>query len=168
MGSLDELFDIVDRFDRVVGTAPRRQVHAEGLLHRAIHVLIFNRQGQVFLQKRSMKKDLAKGLWDSSCSGHVDSGEEYDIAAQRELGEELTLLLSEPPPRWYRADACAETGNEFVWVYRMVDEGPFVLNPEEIDDGRWCDPHWLDASLASEPTLYSPAFSYLWRRRPAT
>lgn len=161
----DELFDVVDPQDAVIGTAPRARVHAEGLRHRAIHVLIFNRAGQVFLQKRSMKKDLAKGLWDSSCSGHVDSGEAYDHAAVRELGEELGLFLRETPTRWFRAEACPETGNEFVWVYRLQHEGPFVLNPEEIDEGRWIAPEKLDAELAASRRLFSPAFAYLWRSR---
>ena len=72
----DEYFDVVDVQDRVVSQAPRREVHAQGWLHRAVHVLVFNRAGLVFLQKRSMTKDMSPGLWDSSCSGHLDAGED--------------------------------------------------------------------------------------------
>jgi isopentenyldiphosphate isomerase len=54
----------------VVGQNTRREVHARGLWHRAVHVLVFNARGEVFLQKRSMKKDIAAGKWDSSASGH--------------------------------------------------------------------------------------------------
>src|SRR5580658_3200257 len=92
-----EFFDVVDERDAVVGRASRREVHAHRLMHRAVHVLVFDDTGRVFLQKRSMKKDIAPGLWDSSCSGHVDSGESYDVAAVREFAEELGVALAGPP-----------------------------------------------------------------------
>src|SRR5260221_2408518 len=85
----DELFDVVDLDDRVTGRAPRSAVHAGKLLHRAVHVLIHDTNGHLFLQKRSLSKDTFPGCWDSSCSGHVDAGEDYVTAARRELGEEL-------------------------------------------------------------------------------
>src|SRR5450432_314688 len=97
----EEFFDIVDARDEVIGRELRGVVHARGLWHRAIHVLIFDGAGRVFLQKRSKSKDTAPGLWDSSCSGHVDSGEDYDSAAQRELGEELGLKNVGAPVRWF-------------------------------------------------------------------
>jgi isopentenyl-diphosphate delta-isomerase type 1 len=162
----DELFDVVNRRDEVVGRAPRREVHLRGLLHRAVHILIFNRRGQVFLQKRSLAKDLAPGLWDSSCSGHVDAGEEYDQSARRELGEELGLSLPDPPARWFRSEARAETGWEFVWVYRLEHEGPFVLNPDEISAGEWAAPDDLDERIRRNPGIFSPAFRWLWDLAP--
>jgi isopentenyl-diphosphate delta-isomerase type 1 len=163
----DETFDVVDRHDRVVGHAHRREVHAKGLLHRAIHVLIFNPTGQIFLQKRSMKKDIAAGLWDSSCSGHVDQGEGYDEACHRELGEELGLFLEKAPDRWFRIEACPETGQEFVWVYHLTHEGPFVLQPDEIETGAWFDPADLTAQIAAAPERFASAFRLIWRLLPA-
>jgi isopentenyl-diphosphate delta-isomerase len=158
----DELFDVVNARDEVVGQAPRREVHAHGWLHRAVHILIFNSRGEVFLQKRSLAKDLAPGLWDSSCSGHVDAGEDYDQSAQRELGEELGLDLPAPPPRWFRSEARAETGWEFVWVYRLAHEGPFVLDPEEISGGQWLAPRDLEAQILAQPEIFSGAFRWIW------
>jgi isopentenyl-diphosphate delta-isomerase type 1 len=160
----DEFFDLVDEHDRVTGRALRRDVHANGWRHRAVHILLFNRAGQVFLQKRSMRKDMAPGRWDSSCSGHVDSGEEYDAAAQRELGEELGLRLADPPARWFRVEAGAGTGNEFVWVYRAASEGPFALNAEEIDAGEWLAPAEVSRRIQVNAELFSAAFRYLWER----
>lgn len=89
-----EYFDVVDIFDRVVGLAPRHYIHANKLFHRAVHIFVFNSNGELFLQKRSMDKDSAPGKWVSSCSGHVDSGEYYYDAAVRELGEEIGLYYS--------------------------------------------------------------------------
>ena len=114
----DELFDVVDEHDRVLRQAPRREVHAQGWLHRAVHVLVFNRAGEVFLQKRSMRKDKSPGLWDSSCSGHLDAGEDYDQAAWRELQEEIGLKLDRPPVRWLRFEACVDTGGICLGVSR--------------------------------------------------
>jgi isopentenyl-diphosphate delta-isomerase len=159
----DELFDIVNDRDEVVGRATRREVHARGLWHRAIHVLVFNAAGRVFLQKRSMLKDTAAGLWDSSCSGHVDAGEGYDHSAQRELGEEIGLTLSQPPPRWFRIEACAETSWEFVWVYRLAHEGPFVLAPAEIERGEWFAPAELTRWITRKPEDFASSFRLIWR-----
>ncbi|HEX2861911.1 MAG TPA: NUDIX domain-containing protein [Lacunisphaera sp.] len=160
----DELFDVVDGQDRVVRQAPRGEVHAQRWLHRAVHVLVFNRAGEVFLQKRSLAKDMSPGLWDSSCSGHLDAGEDYDVAAWRELQEEIGLKLPAPPPRWLRVEACEETGQEFVWVYRVESEGPFVLCPAEIERGEWVAPMELHRRIASRPQDYCPAFKLIWQK----
>ncbi len=202
----DEFFDVVDAQDRVVRQALRRDVHAHGWLHRAVHVLVFNRAGQVFLQMRSMAKDMSPGLWDSSCSGHLDAGEDYDEAAWRELQEELGLRVEKvaeaddrgvraprpqleannratgllrqgfegqgaPRPqlrRWLRVEACVETGQEFVWVYRLEAEGPFVLCPEEIERGEWIATDELSRRLAARPDDYCSAFRLIWARAQQT
>jgi len=158
----EEWFDVVNDRDEVIGRELRRTVHARGLWHRAVHVLVFNRAGHVFLQKRSMLKDLSPGLWDSSCSGHLDSGEDYDAAAVRELAEEIGLTVPTPPPRWFRINACAETGWEFVWIYRLAHEGPFTLHPEEIETGAWIAPAELMTRIAARPEDYCPSFKLLW------
>jgi isopentenyl-diphosphate delta-isomerase len=160
----DEIFDVVDQDDRVIGQAKRVDVHREKLWHRAIHALVFNRAGQVFLQKRSMAKDMAPGCWDSSCSGHLDAGEAYDVAVMRELGEEIGVHLAGPPARWFYEKARAETGWEFVWVYRLAHDGPFELHPAEIETGGWFLPAEVSAAIALRPEIYAPAFRCLWVR----
>ena len=62
----EEIFDVVNERDEVIGSKPRSEVHRLGLMHRAVHILVFNARGEVFLQKRSMSKDRQPGLWDSS------------------------------------------------------------------------------------------------------
>src|SRR5665213_50244 len=158
----DELFDIVNARGEIVGRAPRHEVHARGLWHRAVHILIFNAAGQVFLQKRSVRKDTAPGCWDSSCSGHVDAGEDYDASAVRELREELDLAIPAPPPRWFRLEACVESGWEFVWVYRLRHEGPFTLNPGEIESGAWFSAPDLAAQLRARPEDFASSFRLIW------
>jgi len=162
----DEIFDVVNEHDEVVGQSTRREVHARGLLHRAVHVLVFNARGQVFLQKRSMAKDSAPGCWDSSCSGHLDAGEDYLPAAVRELDEEIGLKIAGShllTPVLHSA-ACADTGNEFVWVYRLASEGPFVLSPAEIECGDWFVPDAVTRAIAEKPEAYARSFRYLWAK----
>jgi isopentenyl-diphosphate delta-isomerase len=159
----EEIFDIVNERDEVIGQAPRKEVHARGLRHRAVHILVFNARGEVFLQKRSMLKDTAKGKWDSSTSGHVDSGEDYDATAVRELGEEIGLVVTQPPERLFKVDACQETGWEFCWIYRCASEGPFTLHPEEIETGAWFAPEAVTKWVEERPREFARAFVLLWK-----
>lgn len=160
----EEIFDVVNERDEVIGRAPRKEVHARGLLHRAVHVLVYNAGGKIFLQKRSMLKDRQPGVWDSSSSGHVDSGEDYDACAVRELREELGLAVSKPPQRLFKLKACEQTDQEFVWIYRCESEGPFVLHPEEIETGGWFAPAEVERWMAERPQEFASALLYLWPR----
>ena len=160
----EELFDIVNEDDEVIGQQPRSVVHAKGLRHRAAHVLVFNTDGKVFLQLRSISKDNNPGVWDSACSGHVDAGESYADAATRELMEEIGLLVETPLEPLFKIDACEDTGQEFVWVYQTQSEGPFTLNTDEIDAGRWLSPEDVTKAVAETPEKYSPSFRLIWKR----
>lgn len=162
----EEIFDVVNERDEVIDRRPRSEVHRLGLMHRAVHILVYNARGEVFLQKRSMTKDKSPGLWDSSASGHVDSGEHYDATALRELREEIGLKLSQPPERLFKIDVCPETDQEFVWVYRCEAEGPFELHPEEIERGDWFSPTRVTRWIAERPQEFASAFVYLWSKLP--
>jgi len=159
----EEIFDVVNERDEVIGRAPRKEVHARGLWHRAIHVLVFNARGEVFLQKRSLKKDIAAGKWDSSSSGHLDHGEAYDACAVREVREEIGLHLTKTPERLFKIDACLETGWEFCWIYRCTSEGPFTLHPEEIETGDWFAPDAVTQWVNEKPQDFASCFVLLWK-----
>lgn len=160
----EEIFDVVNERDEVIDRRPRGEVHRLGLRHRATHVLVFNARGEVFLQKRSLKKDRQPGVWDSSASGHLDSGEGYDDCAVRELGEEIGLNVSQPPQRLFKIEACEETDQEFVWVYRCQHDGPFTLHPEEIDEGGWFTPAEVTRWMKDRPQDFASALLLIWRR----
>ncbi|HEU5069363.1 MAG TPA: NUDIX domain-containing protein [Verrucomicrobiae bacterium] len=162
----EDIFDIVNERDEVIGRAPRSEVHARGLLHRAVHVLVFNARGELFLQKRSKTKDREPGRWGAACSGHVDSGEDYDTAVMRELGEELGWTPAAPPQRILRIEACRETDQEFVWIYRCTGEGPFTLNADEIETGGWFSRAQIERWLAERPEDFTTAFVKLWQLIP--
>jgi len=147
--SLD-ILDLVDESGRVVGRAPRAECHGDpSLAHRAVHVLVRNSRGDIFLQKRAMTKRVQPGKWDTSVGGHLAPGEGYEEAALRELEEELGARL-DPEPRdasrlkhihdyIWRSDV--ET--EHVRTFALEHEGPFTLHPEEIEDGRF----WSEAEV---------------------
>lgn len=159
----EDIFDIVNDRDEVIGRAPRSEVHARGLMHRAVHVLVFNKHGEMFLQKRSKTKDREPSRWGAACSGHVDSGEDYDTAALRELGEELGWQPDALLQRILRIEACSETDQEFVWVYRCNGEGPFTLNEDEIETGSWFSITQIDQWMEGRPEEFTTAFAMLWR-----
>ena len=158
----NEVFDLVNERDEVVGREIRSEVHRLGLKHRAVHILLTNAQGEFFLQRRSMTKDTWPGAWDSSASGHLDSGEGYDEAAVREVREELGWEVTEPLTPILKLDACEKTGQEFVWVYRGEAEGPFTLHPEELDDARWFTVAEVDRLLESSSGPVAASFRHLW------
>lgn len=158
----EELLDIVDDNDCVVDSLLRSEVHRLGLKHRAVHILVFNSRGEVFLQKRSMKKDKCPGLWDSSASGHLDTGEDYDDCAVRELQEELGISTVGGLTRLFKLQACNETDNEFVCVYKGLYEGDFTLNKDEISEGRWFSIDEIDELIKSVPLWFSGCFIFVW------
>jgi isopentenyldiphosphate isomerase len=164
----EEIFDVVNEHDEVIGQNTRREVHRLGLKHRAVHVLVFNARGEVFLQKRSMKKDIAAGKWDSSSSGHLDTGEDYDACAVREVREEIGLHLAQIPQRLFKIDARKETGWEFCWIYRCESEGPFVLHPDEIETGTWFTPNAVTKWVKEKPGDFASCFVLLWKKFMAT
>ncbi len=160
----EEIFDVVNERDEVIDRQPRGEVHRLGLKHRATHVLVYNARGDVFLQKRSMQKDRQPGLWDSSASGHLNSGEDYDACAVRELREEIGLAVAQPLERLFKIAACAETDQEFVWVYRCQSDGPFALNAEEIERGGWFAPAEVTRWMAERPLDFAGALLLIWKK----
>ena len=155
-GTMEELLDIVDTFDRIVGQASRGAVHGNPrLIHRAVHVLVFDSRGRLYLQKRSMTKDIQPGKWDTSVGGHVASGETFLPAAVREMEEELAIR-NKAPVCLYAYTFRNEIETENVRTFRVVYDGPVCPYPDEISEGRfWADGE-INAHLGSD--LFTPNF----------
>ena len=157
----EELFDVVDGDDRVVGQEERAVVHARGLKHRAVHIFLFNKRGELFLQKRSALKDVHPGRWDSSAAGHLDAGEDYPEAAARELAEELgqsgvdLRRVGKLPPS-------EATGWEFVELYGGRQEGPVRFPCSEIEAGVWLPLPEVAAWSARHPEDFATGFLACW------
>ncbi len=158
-----ELLDVVDENDEVIAVKTRGEIHARGLMHRAVHILVFNSGGQLFIQKRSMSKDEQPGKWDTSAAGHVDSGEQYLACACREIDEELGITVVDPPELLFKLAADPRTGNEHCNVYRYLHDGPLELNRDEIDDGEWIDPEAMDERVERDDADLTDAVKMIWR-----
>ena len=161
MSEYDEIFDVVDSEDMVIGKASRLQVHNNDLIHRSVHILVFNSTGSLFLQKRAMIKDESPGLWDSSAAGHVESGEDYISCAKRELKEELSLsgvqldeVLSIP--------AQSMTLWEHVRVYKCVTDSNICINKNEISEGKYMMLSEVRALMQLNPDIHTSTFSHIY------
>ena len=157
----EEQFQVVDPEDVPVGAAPRSEVHANNLLHRAVHILILNSAGEVFLQLRSGWKDRHPRKWDSSAAGHVDSNESYDQTAERELKEELGIRTR--LEKVAKLPATDRTGWEFIWLYQGQHDGAIHLNRTEIEAGNYFSPAVIDQWMAARPDDFAPGFVECWK-----
>jgi 16S rRNA (adenine1518-N6/adenine1519-N6)-dimethyltransferase len=157
----DERFPVVDKNDRVLRYAHRLDVHGNNLRHRAVHILIFNQTGAVYLQQRSRWKDRHPLKWDSSAAGDVAAGETYNQAAQRELKEELGVNTG--LKKILKLPASAKTEQEFVWLYRG-DLGDIPIpNRSEIEAGAFFPPAIIDGWVAARPENFAPGFMESWK-----
>lgn len=163
--SPDEVFDVVDERDVVVGQAFRREIHRRGLLHRAIHIFWLRRDGKLCLQRRSYAKDNCPGMLSSSCAGHVDAGEDYLRAAVRELREELGVAV--PPAALQEVDYAPwhpELGHEFVRSYVLRGEHAVSLAAFEVDAILWRTPAETEAWARAEAGVFATPLAHLLRR----
>lgn len=157
-----EIFDVVDENDRVTGQLTRGEVHARKLTHRAVHVFVFNKRGDLLLQQRSMFKDAHPGVWDSSVSGHLDAGEDYAAAAVRELEEEMGIRVESAPEEIARIAACEATGREHVRLYRTRHSGSVSFPAAEVSAAAWFPVAELEAWIAARPEDFAPGFIECW------
>jgi len=155
-----ELFDIVDENDNVIGQAPRSRCHGDpSLVHRVAHVLVFNGRGELLLQKRSQTKDVQPGRWDTSVGGHLDPGENYLMAAYREMEEELGIG-GVPLTFMYPSQMRNDFESENVRTYLVRFDGEIHFNPDEIDEVRFWVAEEIEAALGSG--VLTPNFEQEW------
>lgn len=130
----DEIFDLVDLDDHVIGQVRRGEAHRNAaLIHRSVQILVFSQDGRLLLQRRSASKDLFPGYYCASASGHVASGEDYAATAERELAEELGLSVS----LTYLGKALvrSEPETELTALYATISDGPYQFHPIETAGG---------------------------------
>ncbi len=160
---MTEFFDWVDGMDRVIGVTSREDAHKYELFHRAVHIYAKGNNQGLWLQRRSMNKDLEPGLWTVSCSGHVDRGESYDVASLREFSEELGVVLApEEVEEIHSISPSRETGYEFIrsyQVHRPVTPSPSPSEVMEVREVRIAD---LDCWITEKPEEFSQSFRYLF------
>lgn len=149
MGSTDELVDVVDENDQVVGVVSRAEMRAGRLRHRTAFVLVVSSDGWVLVHRRSDAKDVWPGRWDLAAGGVLASGESYEDGAVRELAEELGItgvpLLALGHGR-FESDEVAEVAA----IYQVTWDGPVEFSDGEVAEARWVTPEELVAMVAQE------------------
>jgi isopentenyldiphosphate isomerase len=145
----DEVFDLVDLTDRVIGSVRRGDAHHDSnLIHRSVQVIVFASDGSILLQWRAANKDLFPGYLCASASGHVMAGDGYAETAQRELIEELgvnpAILFLD------KQLVCSEMETEITALFISRCDGPFTFSPTETDGGDFLP---LDDALALRSDL---------------
>ncbi len=128
-----EFLDVVSKKDEVVGSLPKKEMYEKRLCHRIVHILIFNKKGEMALQLRSKKKSFLPDYWSTAVGGHVQSGETYDQAALREFKEELGI---ETKIKFLYKDLYIDDSRKlkkFISTFKTTFEGPFQANPEEVE-----------------------------------
>lgn len=156
----EEIFDVTDEQDNVIGQAPRSEVHARGLLHRAVHIFVFNRAGQLLLQKRSANKDEFPLCYTSSASGHLSAGETYDDCAPREMEEEIGLRV--PIERLTKFAASPEMANEHSVLYRAVTDDEPYFDPVEVESGDYFSLDEITTMIEQQPNQLATPFCALF------
>ncbi len=151
-----EMVPVVEENGLVIGQATRQSVHGGSkLMHPVVHLHIINRDGCLYIQKRSMKKDLLPGCWDTAVGGHVDYGENLEEALYREASEELAFREFNPIfLKSYVWESARE--KELVNVFATV--GNFLLEPDndEVAEGRYWNMSEIEAHLCEG--LFTPNF----------
>lgn len=157
---MEELFDIVDDEDRVIGQAPRSACHGNpALIHRVAHVLVFNSAGQLLLQKRSAAKDVQPGRWDTSVGGHLDPGEDYRAGALREMAEELGIV-GQVLEHLYSYPHRNAFESENVTTFWVRYDGDLRFAPQEIDAVAFYSAAEIAQMLGSG--ILTPNFEHEW------
>lgn len=159
----DELLDLVDEEDRVIGTVMKSVAHAEGKRIRIVHVFIFDDQGRMAVQLRSMSVRFAPGHWVTAGSGHVASGETYEQAGVRELHEELGIKvpLTFEGTELYRDEDGKE---EYLGVMRGDYSGEFAIHPDDVERVAWFTIDEVQEMITRGEKIH-PEFLFLLRQR---
>ena len=168
VSSEDDALILVDEEDREIGTLSKAACHdGDGILHRAFSIFVFNRRGELLLQKRSADKRLWPDFWSNSCCSHPRAGESMDEATHRRLHQELGMRSRMKYLFKFQYHApFGEAGSEreLCWVFAGVSDDDVRPNVREIADWRWISADGLDREMREQGGAFTPWFRLEWPR----
>ena len=157
-----ELLFTVNQDNEPIEPQPRYVVHRDGILHRTAHIWVYNSQGQVLCQQRSLLKDNSPGLWEPFFGGHLAPEQEYVDGALMELGEELGIKPAASELQVFTIFKHL-VSNEFQGVFLYGwdgDETALVLEPDEVEQVKFMPvDEILDAMKRVDPTWSIAGYS---------
>jgi len=129
-----EYLPLLDKAGNIIGKASRAQCHKDPkLIYPVARLYVYNLQGKILLQRRSLKSDIEPGKWDSSVAGHVRYGEEIEVAIRRESIEEINLQVQEMQfleKRLFRA----KTSTALMYVFATITDDVPRANKNEVEE----------------------------------
>ncbi len=157
----NEFIEITDENCNTIGVFPRNKVHKEKICHKIVHIFLFNKEGEILLQKKSTLMDENPGKWSSSVSGHVKAGESFLTAAYRELKEELNVKLKIQHVDTFTPSK--ETDFKCVGFFVGELNKPVYPNPIEIEEVKFFSQEEVNKMIEKEPEKFSKIFIFLWK-----
>lgn len=148
----EELVEHLAPDGTVIEVVTRRRMRAENLLHRSVAIIVQSSDGRLLVHRRADHKDVYPGSWDLAAGGVVAAGESSDLAAERELAEELGI--SDTPLEFVTEGRFEDDrAREICRVYRTVHDGPYRFDDGEVSEARLVDAAELAALMADHPFL---------------
>ena len=156
---IDEIVDIVNPNDEVIGQKPKNECHLKGILHRNISILIFKdlSQDEVLIQKRSKYKRNKPLKWNLT-SGHVSSGETREEGAKRELQEEMFYGVPFPDLKLvelFKFEKSGDNDHEIVSMHSTIYNGEFSIDPRESEGYKYIHMDELIKDIEINPQDYT-------------
>lgn len=137
----EELLDIVNEHDQIVGVMTRSQAYEQQKLAslRATWLLIKNQSGKFWIPRRQLTKLILPGYLDGSAVGHVSSGESYEQAMIREVAEELNFDISLLPYTYIGKITPQEGAICFMEIFELEVCNDFIIdyNTEDFSEFFW-------------------------------
>lgn len=159
-----ELVVLVNEADQQIGLMEKLEAHQKGLLHRAFSVFLFNKKGEMLLQKRANTKYHSPNLWTNAVCSHPRNGESYKNGAMRRLNEELGISteIEEKFHFIYKADVGQNLWeHELDYVFVGIYDGIFKLNPNEVSETRYISLIDLQKEILSNPDNFTEWFKII-------
>lgn len=149
---------LVNKKDEPIGWGEKLKVHLQGKLHRAFSIFLFNKKGELLIQKRANSKYHSGGLWANTCCSHPRPNEETKEAAKRRLKEEMGINVSDLKEVFsfiYKANLGRLKEYEFDHVFIGRFNGQPKINKKEVEDFKWISLKELKKDIKKHPQRYT-------------
>jgi len=155
---VEQYIALVDSRDKIIGFEEKHLAHSKGLLHRAFSIIVFNRKGELLLQRRSLDKYHSSGLWANTCCSHLPKDSVMDEFIHKRLLDEMGFdcNLTFVTKFHYQVDfGDGMTENEIDHVFIGRFDGNLCTNPREVSDWKWVNEDWLIEEVKNKPVNYT-------------
>ena len=146
MDPREELVDLIDEQDRVIGWARRERIRKLNLLHRGVGILCYDPADHIYVHRRTETKDVFPGMYDMFVGGVVGRGEARDLAAAREIAEELGIEGPTPEPLC-RYLYLGPLNRSLVAIYKVTWDGEIRHQSEEVEWGSYLEIEEIEAKI---------------------